>query len=224
MCSRTHKRSTFLKLLNDFLMAALAIGAMTGRYMENPIHETMGIFFALTLIIHSFQHLKWFKNMLRGTYRWRRILVTGIIILLLLAAVVLVAHGATMSRTWFAFMGFKSSLTIRQIHTSAAYWMLILIGVHIGIHWTRVLGMLKKFIYFSQKSKGFQYLLKVLEVFIIVVGIFAFSDREVSARLFMMYAFDFWNPELPFIRVLFSYLAITGFFAIVMHRFGRLLR
>ena len=224
MGRKAQKRSSFIKLLNDLLMIALSIGAMTGRYIENPIHETMGILFGLTVIFHCFQHLKWFKNLLRGTYRWRRILATGIILLLLLAAAVLVAHGAMMSRTWLSFMGFKSSLTIRQIHTTAAYWMLVLTGIHIGIHWPRVSGMLEQLIGFRQESIGLQYSLRVLEIFVVIAGISAFSDREISARLFMVYAFDFWNRELPLIRVLFSYLSITGCFAIATNKIWHLLR
>lgn len=216
--NKKYKRISFLKLANDFLMIVFAISAMTGRYIENPIHETMGIFLVLTIIIHAFQHLNWFKNMFQETYRWRRILSSVTILFLLLTAVALCLHGVMMSRTWFAFIGFKSSLTIRQIHTTAAYWMLILTGIHTGIHWTKVKGMLKRQLRVPQAPGWFRYFSMLVEIFIVVAGILAFLDRDVFARIFMVYAFDFWNPEQSFAKILFSYLSISGCFAIVTHK------
>jgi len=60
--------------------------------------------------------------------------------------------------------------------------------------------------------------LRSLEFFILTAGILAFLERDVFSRLFMVYAFDFWNPELPAIRVLLSYLMVTSCFAVAAHR------
>jgi len=108
---KKRKRASFLKLLNDCLMVIFSMGAMAGRYLENPVHETMGLFFVLAVAIHGFQHLNWFKTMLLGRYGWRRILPFGIVFSLLFTAIILLAHGVMMSRTWFSFMEIKSTFT-----------------------------------------------------------------------------------------------------------------
>lgn len=216
--NRKYVCTTVFRLAIDCLMGAFVIGAMAGRYLKNPIHETMGIFFVLAVIIHVFQHLNWFRSLLRGRYRLRRILMTSIVLLLLFTAAVLTAHGTMMSRTWFAFMDIKSSLAMRQIHTTAAYWVLILMGIHTGVHWTKVKGMLKKHTRISQESVWFKCLFRGLEILIVVIGITTFFDKDAFSRLFMVYAFDFQNPEQSAVGSLFSYLAITSFFAISAHR------
>ncbi len=43
------------------------------------------------------------------------------------------------SRDIFAFLDLKSEFVCRSIHTTAAQWALLLVSVHLGLHWNMIL-------------------------------------------------------------------------------------
>lgn len=212
------KKQVKSKLLIDGTMWAVILGAMVGKYAGNILHEITGVIMFNAVLIHLLQHRKWVSLLFKGRYRWRRILDLTLIILLFAATITLLVSGMMMSRSLFTFLGVESDLSIRQIHTTAGYWLVILSGIHIGVHSATLISICKKHISLPS-GVAVKAFLVMLQISTMIFAIWAFVDRDMFAKLFMIYAFDFWNPDQPVMEVLFSYLAVTMFCAIITHRF-----
>lgn len=111
----------------------------------------------------------------------------------------------------------ESNLTVRQIHTTAAYWFLILIAVHLGAQWTRLCRMLKKMIPVLAEGLFHMYVLWLVQIAIVALGMAASFDRGIGSRLFMVYAFDFWDFDRSVLGFFARYLAVMGAYAVVTH-------
>ena len=75
----------------------------------------------------------------------------------------------------FVFPDIKSDLTIRQIHTTAAYWFLILMAVHLGAQWTRFCRMLKKMTPVLPEGLFHIYVMWLVQIAIVALGIGAYA-------------------------------------------------
>lgn len=201
----------------DGFMILFILPAMADKLTENRIHETIGVLFLFLVIIHDVLNRRWYKTLRQGRYGTRRILNLGINILLLTAMVILFGSSIMTSRMLFAFPDIKSNLTVRQIHTTAAYWFLILMAVHIGAQWTRLGRMLKKMIPVLPEGLLYIYVMWLVQIAIVALGMAASFDRGIGSRLFMVYAFDFWDFDRSVLGFFARYLAVMGAYAVVTH-------
>jgi hypothetical protein len=124
--------------------------------------------------------------------------------------IALATSGALLSRTVFAFMGFSGGMRIRLVHTSAAYWGLILIAVHVGMHWEMIMSAMQRMTKITEASRVRTIALRVVTAFAIIYGVYASFDRGVGAKLFLGYFFDFWHSGRAAILFFTHNLAIMG--------------
>lgn len=74
-----------------------------------------------------------------------RVFQIGVDMLLLLAMLAQMYSGIAMSRYVFAFLPFDGGMApARRLHILGAYWGLILMSVHLGLHWNLFLGWAKR--------------------------------------------------------------------------------
>jgi hypothetical protein len=114
------------------------------RVTGDAAHEWIGVSVCAVCIAHNALNWKWYKNLFKGSYNLRRGVMTAINLLLVPAMATLVVTGLLHSRTVLAFLRLPGGMMIRQIHTSAAYWSLPLIGSHIGLNWGIILNAFRK--------------------------------------------------------------------------------
>ncbi len=168
-------------------------------------------------ILHQVLNWRWYPALVKGRYDTRRTVNTVVNGLLLASFVVLIGSSAMISRTLFSFLGIKGSLTLRQIHTTTAYWFLILTAVHLGIHWIRFVRMVTTVIPMFQKVKPHRYLKWLMALMIVMAGIYASFDRNLGSKLFMTYAFDFWDFDQSVFGFFIRNFSIIGLYAVVTH-------
>ena len=123
------KSGAFLSLL--FILFILCLGARVTGIVE---HEILGLILCLLLFIHACRHARWFFAFKDGKWGIRRILSTLTNWLLALGFLLLLITGIMLSPDLFAFLGIESSMTSRQLHSGVAFWLLVLIAVHMGLH------------------------------------------------------------------------------------------
>ncbi|MDR1073334.1 MAG: DUF4405 domain-containing protein [Treponema sp.] len=93
------------------------------------------------------------QNIFRGAYNLRRNVMTAVTVSLALVMATLLITGLLHSRTALAFLHSPGDMTIRQIHTTAAYWTLILIDVHLGLHWGMIMNAFHKALKINGESR-----------------------------------------------------------------------
>ncbi len=106
---------------------------------------------------------------------------------------------------------------LRQIHVTAGYWLFLLGAVHLGMQWTRFAAAMKKQLPSLARIRLPLALKGIAAVIILVFGGMAFAERDVSSRLFMVYAFDFFDDEQPAMLFLLDYASIFAAFTMGTH-------
>jgi hypothetical protein len=135
----------------------------------------------------------------------------------------LVISGIMLSRTIFTFMRFSGGMGVRQAHTIAAYWGLILIAIHLGMHWEMIMAAMRRMMKITEPNRLRTMALRIITVLIFAYGVYASFDREMGAKLFLGYSFDFWNPDRPAVLFFTSSLAIMGVYVCATHYVLKLL-
>ncbi|MDR1508505.1 MAG: DUF4405 domain-containing protein [Synergistaceae bacterium] len=200
-----------IRLIIDLAMTVLLLCAMAYRITGDVAHEWIGITVTALFILHNAVNWRWYRGIFTGKYDFRRVLNTAVNLLLFVTMAALVISGVLISRTVFAFMGFSGGMQIRQAHTAAAYWGLIFIAVHLGMHWEMIMAVMRR----TTKSAGTSsvwviIIMRTVTALIVIYGVYASFDREMGGKLFLGYSFDFWNPDRPAFLFFTSNLAIMG--------------
>ena len=110
---------------------------------RNLPHELFGTALFALLAWHIAVNRFWFKNLLRGRYDTRRTLTLVLHLLLIGNMLVLLVTSIVISRSVFEFLPIPDSIYLRDIHWFSAYWVMIIVGIHLGLHWARVMAMVR---------------------------------------------------------------------------------
>lgn len=197
------------KIIANILMLAFLLFALAFRLTGDFAHEIFGAFACAFFAIHILNKKRWYFGTFRGKYAFKRLFRSFLNFALLFVFVVLAVSGIFSSKYLFAFFGAELEMTTRQIHSTSAYWLLSLVGAHLGMHWN--------FFKFRTKKRFFSIFTKLAITAIFALGIWACAERSMFEKLFQGYSFDYWNEELP--RALFfaQNLGVMAFFGILTH-------
>ena len=92
-------------------------------------------------------------------------------------------------------------MTTRSIHSIAAFWTLVLIGIHLGLHAQIYIRALSKYL-----SSGAMYFFAIL---LSAFGVIGFVDRMLFEKLFLGFSFDFWDESKPLVLYFVLYAAVS---------------
>jgi uncharacterized membrane protein len=143
--------------------------------------------------------------------------------LLLVTMATLITTGLFHSRTVLAFLHLSGGMALRKIHTTAAYWGLILIAIHIGMHGEMIINGIRKMAKINNQSIVRIVILRILVVLFTTFGVVASFDRDMFAKLFLGFSFDFWPPERPAILFFVMNFAIMSIYIFGIYYFLKLL-
>lgn len=207
--SRLAHPGPWTRLGLDAALSALLPAALAFRVTGRAAHEWLGLGFCLALALHLFWNRRWFAVLFRGRYGLRRVLTLSVNLALCAAVCLVFCCGALNSRHVFHLSGFVDGQTLRQIHCLAAYWMLVFSGLHLGLHGDMLLA---RFRVRLPKTAG-----RIAAALIVGFGLFACRERDMAAKLFQGFSFDFWDPSAPTV-LLFAYnVGIALMFAVPAH-------
>lgn len=88
---------------------------------------------------------KWSRCIFKGKYTlfciWQTVLALGI----LLTMVGSMYSGVVLSEHALSFLPIKGGQAFaREVHMIAAYWGFVLMSLHLGLHWSMMMGMAKQ--------------------------------------------------------------------------------
>lgn len=195
-------------------MTLLYVTALGCRLTGSLAHEWVGLVFCVLCILHLAINRFWYANMVRGKYSIRRYLNTSLNLLLPVAMVTLFATGIMSSRHVFGFLDLKGGMDIRELHSLAAYWGLVLLGMHTGVQWARVLVVLKVASVMPNRLTGARRFLAFLSA---TYGVWASFDRAMGSKLFLGFSFDYWDVDTPVFLFFTHNLAILTLYAVLTH-------
>ena len=208
------KPKMILKLAVDIGMTAALLLLMAYELVGQAAHEWIGIGMFVLFVIHHILNGSWIRNLLRGRYNPVRIMQTGLVLLILCAMAGLMVSGIILSRHALSFLPIKGGRSFaRNLHMLSAYWGFVLMSVHLGFHWSMMMGMAKKF--FPKPSAVRKWVLRILALVIAGYGVYAFIRRDIGIYMLLRSHFVFFDYEEPLVFFYLDYIAVMGLFILI---------
>jgi len=137
-----------IKFVLNIALAIVFLLLMDPRsFLNLPFHEWAGLIIGLFFLLHKILNWSWIKKVTLSFFNRVHIKarVNYLLDVLLLAGIILIIlSGIAISRTidfsWLQLGG--SHFFWRAMHVSSSMFVLVLFGVHLGLHWKWVLQRL----------------------------------------------------------------------------------
>lgn len=212
-----------VKIVVDICMAILLLMQMGYHMMDNRAHEWTGIGLCVLFVVHHVLNGEWYASLVKGQYTPRRVLLTVVDVLLTLAMAAVICSAVLVSRHVFGFLGLQMRFVGRTLHMPATMWAFVLTGLHLGLHWSMLLGMMRR----AGKGRGTKAVLLAARLALAAVfafGVYQFVARGLWMELFVLREFAFLDYGEQLLFFFASYVAILAAWAAIAHYFNKALR
>lgn len=207
-----------IKWLVDLLMTVSLLCLMAYQVIGEEFHEWFGSAMLVLFILHNVLNAKWYLALFKGKYTAIRIIRAIVNIGVFVAMVCLGFSGIVMSRHVFAALPINGPMaTARTMHLAASYWGFVLMSVHLGLHWSMVVGMVKSINKGKRNLAAGKWCARILAVIIAGYGLYSFCKADIVSYMFLKNQFVFFDFEQPAYSVFAEYAAMMGFFVLAAH-------
>lgn len=205
-----------IKILIDVSMTVLLMFLMSYMLAGPEIHEWMGSVLFLLFIAHHLLNLQWHKNLFRGKYTAYRTISLIIDVLTFIGMLTSMVTGIILSRYVFSWLNVTAGISLaRRLHMLAAYWNYVLLSIHLGLHWSMIVGMVGKA---GRKLCQNQPVLRMLLIWLFracalvlaIYGGYQFFQQKIIQYLTGSVNFVFFDFRVPLLLFVFRYMAIMA--------------
>ena len=212
------KASVKFKICVDVTMTAALYACMAYMLVGEEAHEWIGSGLALLFVLHSALNRKWYAALLTGRYTPLRAFQTAVNLLCLASMAAAAVSGAAMSRYLYdiPFLSGGASLA-RTVHMLAAYWGYCFISLHLGLHWSMMLGMMKNAAAPQNAPRWVTPLLRTAGAAAALLGAHALMRHSLLDYMFLRNQFVFFDTARPLCLFFLDYAAIMALWAWLAH-------
>lgn len=199
------------KIAIDIIMSALLLLLMAYQVIGEFWHEVCGTVMLALFLTHHALNIRWYGNVLKGRYTAQRIIGAVLNTALLAAMLSLAYSGIVLSRHVFDSLKVTRGMALsRVMHLSASYWGFVLMSVHIGFHWSMVMGIIRKFVG-EKRLAALLWLPCMAAAVIAVYGTVCFWRADIFSYMFVKAEFVFFDYEKSAALVFMEHIAMMGF-------------
>lgn len=210
------------RLLLDSSILILLLAAFAYWWQGNLVHEIIGTLFFVLLVRHLVNNGQWWSAIRRGRYDLRRIMSLALTLLLAASMAVLMLTSLAISQSLFAFLPQPGLFTMREMHWCSAYWIMAIVGLHLGLNWTRITGLLRNVGWSIGSSRTWMVIGLFCALAIVIQGYFSASVLGFWPRLAFQYSMVMWDFNESVLPFFGHWLAVIGLFAVIGHAVLRL--
>ena len=211
------------KTATDVAMTIALLFLMTYELIGAATHEWIGMAMFIMFLLHHILNWQWCKHLFKGRYSAFRSFQTVLVVFVLLTMIGSMVSGIILSRHVFAFLPINGGQSwARTLHLLCAYWGFVLMSLHLGLHWSMMMGRASRM--FQDLSKLRAAIVRCVGIGIAIYGIFAFAKRGIGSYLLIQNQFVFFDMEEPLMVFFLDYLAIMGMFVFIGHYLGKALK
>lgn len=205
------KWNVVLKIVTDFCMTAVLIILMAYELVGQAVHEWLGIGMFVLFILHHIWNRKWIRNIFKRKHTLFSILQTILVICVFLAMAGSLVSGVILSRHALAFLPIAGGRSFaRNLHMVSAYWGFVFLSLHLGFHWSMIMGMMKK--HLKKMPAVPVWTLRGAAFLTAVYGAYAFWKRGIGEYMLLKNQFAFFDFEEPLVFFLADYIAVLSLF------------
>ncbi len=166
---------TLLRLSLDAVVLLTLVLMYNKRAVNLAYHEIAGLFLFGLLIVHLVSHRQWItaitSKIASGTIPAKTAVSYAVSAAAFVSFVAVAVSGIAISRVVFDM---QNALPVwKTVHKTFAACALVLIGVHVGLHHTFILGLLRKRFPLPEKTRSL--LMKAFIVVVLVGGTVGFA-------------------------------------------------
>lgn len=200
------------------MMTAALYACMAYMLVGEEAHEWIGSGLALLFILHNALNRKWYAALLTGRYTPLRAFQAAVNLLCLASMAAAAVSGAAMSRYIYdiPFLSGGASLA-RTVHMLAAYWGYCFISLHLGLHWSMMLGIMKNAAAPQRAPRWITPLLRTAGAAAALLGAHALMRHSLLDYMFLRNQFVFFDTERPLCLFFLDYAAIMALWAWLAH-------
>lgn len=194
----------------------IALLLMPYELVGQAAHEWLGMGMGMFIlfIAHYILNGKWSRNLLNGKYTPLRMWQTILVILVLTAMIGSMVSGIILSRHVLSFLPISGGRAFaRRLHMLAAYWGFVLMSLHLGFHWSMIMGMAKKLV--KTDSLVRTWVLRILALAIAGYGVFAFVKREIGNYMLLRNQFVFFDFDELLLFFYLDYIVVMVLFIFI---------
>ena len=210
------KPRAVFKIIVDIAMTVALMLLMTYELIGQSTHEWIGMGMFVLFLLHHVLNRKWSSGLTKGRWTPLRVWQTLLVLWVLITMLGSMVSGIVLSRSVFAFLPIRSGQSwARTLHLICAYWGFVGMSLHLGLHWSMMMGMAQK--HFGKPSQLRTWVLRLLAVGIAAYGVYAFVMRDIGSYMLLRNEFVFFNFEEPLAFFFTDYLAVMGLFVFLGH-------
>lgn len=199
-----------VKNIIDLLMIVILLLLMPYELIGEMTHELLGIWMFALFVVHQILNRQWYKALGKGRYTLSRLISTVVNVFLIFVMVALPLSGIAMAKHIVPFLWADSGKSVvRTIHLLLSHWGYVLMSIHLGFHWSVVIGMIKKAI---ESKRWLIWILRVFATIIAGYGVYALISRGFLQYMFLRSRFAFFDYEEPLYLFYADYLAVMTLF------------
>lgn len=200
------------RLVFDFIAAGLLLFGLSYWWLGNIAHELAGTAMFLLVIMHNVFNRRWYGTIPKARREARGLFNIAVTFLLLVAMLTLLITSVLISNALSGIMSAYGGFTVRQMHTLAAYWVLVIVSVHLGLRWPLIMDVARRLTGISQPNAMRTLGLRVIAVLIAIHGVWSSFELAIGTKLFMQMTLDWWNFEESVAGFFIHCIAIAGLY------------
>jgi len=201
----------------DCIAAGLLLFAFAYFWQGNVAHELAGTGMFLLLVVHNVFHRRWLATRSKGPFKQRERFNTALTFVLLTGMLGLLATSLVISETLFASLRLNDDSTARQIHAGIAYWILIIVAIHLGLRWPLLMAVARKLLGIAEDNAARAALLRLIAIGVAIQGAFSVLTLNLRDRLLFQMSLDWWNFEESVAGFFGHCMAVAGLCMVLTH-------
>lgn len=192
------KNMNYIKFALDIIMAVTFVLFFNSRVLGGlSFHEIAGLAVAVIFFTHILLNWRWVKNVTvrlfdrKLPHKTRLGYFLNILLLIRMAFIII--SGIFISRIVFPNINIGNEQWFKVTHISVSFLVLILVAVHVGLHWKWVVNVFKNIFKVKMQRPFFKILINGATIALLVFGIY-----EMYTTNFIMHvqgATTLFNPS-----------------------------
>lgn len=186
-------RVFLLRLVLDGLAAGLLLFAFSYYWQGNAAHEVAGIAIFMLLIVHGVFHRRWFAGLAKAPRVRRGKFNIALTLLLLAGMLLLLATSLVISETVFSGLRWDDDFTMRRLHAGVAYWLLVVVAIHLGLRWPLLMATASRLFGIHQPNRARTFVLRTIALGIAMQGLVSAQALNLRDKLLFQMSLDWWD-------------------------------
>jgi len=157
-------------------------------------HEIAGIVILALFIFHNLLNLNWIKGITKNVFKrkanTKTIFMYVLDILLTISLTGTVLSGVFISRVLFTSLSVPFTEFWDAIHSPLAYLSLILISIHLGLHWQYIMASFRKMLGLKKDSVIRRRLSRLVALVIVLLGIKSSIENNIAGKIVPQLSLD----------------------------------